>query len=116
MISPMFGSLMLKYLAWNWIFAAQALLGLIALVGVFKTLETHSGGTGNSLSALRQSYQRVLSNRKLTGLVLCNAIVGLPLLPLLPARPVSISLDFNFPKSGFLSCSASTPCALWPGQ
>jgi MFS transporter, DHA1 family, multidrug resistance protein len=101
MISPMFGSLMLEWLSWNWIFVAQAVLGLIALTGVLKTPESHAGGTGNSLTALRQSYQRVLANRKLTGLVLCNAIVGLPLFAFIAGSASIYIVGFQLPEIRF---------------
>ncbi|MBV5306845.1 MAG: multidrug effflux MFS transporter [Desulfobulbaceae bacterium] len=101
MISPMIGSLLLKFLAWNWIFATQAIMGLIALAGVFKTPETHAGSTGNSLTALLQSYQRVLRNRNLTGLVLCNAIVGLPLFAFIAGSASIYIVGFQLPGISF---------------
>jgi len=101
MISPMIGSLLLKFLAWNWIFATQAIMGLIALAGVFKTPETHAGSTGNSLTALLQSYQRVLRNRNLTGLVLCNAIVGLPLFAFIAGSASIYIVGFQLPEIRF---------------
>ncbi len=79
MISPMIGSLILKSMSWPVIFAAQGCMGLIALAGVLKTPESHAGQPGDILTALRQSYQRVLRIPELLGLILCNAVAGLPL-------------------------------------
>ncbi len=79
MISPMIGSLILKYMAWPGIFAAQGCMGLIALAGVLATPESHSGQQGSTLTALLQGYQRVLRITELLGLILCNAVAGLPL-------------------------------------
>ena len=79
MISPMIGSFILEFLSWPWIFIAQGFMGLVALVGVFKTPESHKGSEGDSLSALLRSYARVLGNYRLMGVVVCNAFIALPL-------------------------------------
>ncbi len=79
MISPMIGSLIMEYLSWPWIFVAQAAMGVIALLGVITTPESHAGGEGDSLRALVRSYRRVLVNGRLMGVVACNALIALPL-------------------------------------
>ncbi len=79
MISPMIGSLIMTYLSWPWIFVVQGLMGFLALLGVLKTPESHKGQEGQSLSALRKSYARVLHNYRLLGVIFCNAVIALPL-------------------------------------
>jgi len=101
MISPMIGSLLLEHLSWNWIFVAQAIMGLIAIAGVVKTPESHAGGQGDTLSALLQSYQRVLSNRHLTGLILCNAMAGLPLFAFIAGSASIYIVGYQLPEIKF---------------
>jgi len=101
MISPLIGSLLLEHLSWNWIFVAQAIMGLIALASVIKTPESHAGGHGDTLSALMESYQRVLRNRHLTGLILCNAMAGLPLFAFIAGSASIYIVGFQLPEIRF---------------
>ncbi|MEN8190567.1 MAG: multidrug effflux MFS transporter [Thermodesulfobacteriota bacterium] len=92
MIAPMIGSLIMDYLSWPWIFIFQAGMGMVALVGVFKTAESHSAEQGSSIQSLIHSYHRVLTNLRLVGVVACNALVGLPLFAFIAgSAPIYIS-------------------------
>lgn len=101
MISPLIGSLLLARLSWNWIFVVQAFMGLIALAGVFRTPESHAAGQGATLQALRQSYRRVLLNRHLIGLILCNAVAGLPLFSFIAGSASIYIVGFQLPEISF---------------
>lgn len=101
MISPMIGSLVLQHLSWHWIFAAQGCMGLIALIGVMANPESHSGSQGDSWDALRQSYGRVLRNRCLLGLVLCNSLTGLPLFAFIAGSASIYITGFQLSESRF---------------
>ncbi len=79
MVSPMIGSLIMEYLSWSWVFVAQGLMGMVALVGVFATAESHGGDDGEPLAALLQKYGRIFVNRRFMGVVFCNAVIALPL-------------------------------------
>jgi len=79
MISPSIGSLIMDYLSWPWVFVAQGLMGIIALVGVIVTDESHSGEVGESFRELFQKFVQVFRNRCFMGVVFCNAMIALPL-------------------------------------
>ena len=79
MISPSFGSLILEYFSWPWIFAAQGVMGIVALAGVMLTSESHDREAGESLGMLLRKYVQVYANRRFMGVVFCNAMIALPL-------------------------------------
>lgn len=101
MVSPMIGSLILQSFSWRWIFAAQGFMGMIAMIGVMANPESHPGSQGDTLNALRQSYGRVLRNRRLLGLVLCNSLTGLPLFAFIAGSSSIYINDFQLSESRF---------------
>jgi DHA1 family bicyclomycin/chloramphenicol resistance-like MFS transporter len=101
MISPMIGSFIMEFLSWSWIFIAQGFMGLVALVGVFKTPESHEGGEGASTFALLQSYARVLGNYRLMGVVVCNALIALPLFAFIAGSSSIYISEFGMEESLF---------------
>ncbi len=101
MVSPMIGSLILEFLSWPWIFIAQGCMGLVALIGVLQTPESHAGGEGSSISALLQSYARVLGNFRLMGVVACNAFIALPLFAFIAGSASIYINEFGMTESLF---------------
>jgi len=85
MIAPLIGSMIMEYLSWPWIFVSQGIMGVVALVGVFLTPESHGGQKETSATALFKSYGRILGNHRLVGLVFCNAMTSLPLFAFIAA-------------------------------
>lgn len=79
MISPSIGSLIIDYLSWPWIFIAQGLMAVVAIVSVIATPESHAGEDGESLRQLLHKYVQVFRNRRFMGVVFCNAMIALPL-------------------------------------
>ncbi len=78
-LAPMVGSLIMEFLSWRWIFLTQAAMGAVALVGVIKTPESHQAQQGEGISALFKRYRSTFANFRLMGIILCNAVIGLPL-------------------------------------
>ena len=78
MAAPMIGSLILELASWEWIFAGQALLGLVALTGVLLTPETLDRPTRVPVKALARNYVTTLANKTFMGVTLCTSLTGLP--------------------------------------
>ena len=102
MIAPLLGSFIMEYLSWPWIFVSQGIMGLVALWGVILTPESHGGEKeAGSIGALFRSYARVLSNRRLVGLVFCNAVTSLPLFAFIAASSGIYISRFQLSESVF---------------
>jgi DHA1 family bicyclomycin/chloramphenicol resistance-like MFS transporter len=69
----------MEYLSWPWVFIGQGIMGLVALVVVLMTPESHTPGAGEPISYQLQSYGRILRNYRLMGIIACNALIALPL-------------------------------------
>jgi len=101
MVSPMIGSLIMEYLSWPWVFIAQGVMGVVALVGVLATSESHVGDTDESLLKLLQKYARVFSNRPFMGMVFCNAVISLPLFAFIAGSSSLYIRTFGLGESTF---------------
>ncbi len=102
MVAPLIGSLIMEYFSWPWIFVSQGVMGLVALWGVVLTPESHGGEKeAVSIGILSRSYARVLSNRRLVGLVFCNAVTSLPLFAFIAASSGIYISRFQLSESVF---------------
>ena len=78
MIAPVLGGWIVGLCSWPWIFALQALLGLIALVGVASMPESLAGESQSTLRDVALSYFRLLGNGRFVGLMLTLSLTGIP--------------------------------------
>jgi DHA1 family bicyclomycin/chloramphenicol resistance-like MFS transporter len=78
MLAPTFGSWITAWLSWHWIFYAQAILGLIALIGVSRCPETLVSKSSNSLAQVAGAYIRLAKNPTYVALTLLMATIMLP--------------------------------------
>ncbi len=76
MVAPLIGSLIITRLTWPWIFMAQGAMGVVALIGVMATPESHPHPTGVSIKELAKSYGRILANRRFMAVVICTSLTG----------------------------------------
>ena len=64
MIAPILGGWILALLSWRWIFLLQAVLGMVAFVGVLRMRESLHPETPPSFSEVARSYLRLFSNTR----------------------------------------------------
>jgi DHA1 family bicyclomycin/chloramphenicol resistance-like MFS transporter len=101
MVSPMIGSLIMTRLTWPWIFGVQAVMGIVAFIGVLLMKESHPSPTGSPLSDLVKSYGRVISNGRFMGVTVCSSLVGLPHFAFIAGSASIYITDFHLSESAF---------------
>ena len=79
MLAPVLGGWLLKFLSWHWIFVLQALLGSIALVGVYHMRETLPEKSTAGLVSVFLGYVRLLMNQGYVRQLLLFSLIGMPL-------------------------------------
>ena len=80
MLAPTFGGWVLAFASWPWIFYAQALFGVLALVGSLWIPETHGGAReATSATGVVMTYGRLLRNTSYIPLTLLMAVCMFPL-------------------------------------
>ena len=79
MLAPVLGGWLLKFLSWHWIFVLQALLGSIALVGVYHMRETLPEKSTAGLFSVFLGYVRLLMNQGYVRQLLLFSLIGMPL-------------------------------------
>jgi MFS transporter, DHA1 family, multidrug resistance protein len=78
MIAPVIGGWMIKLCSWRLVFIIQALLGLVALYGVYTMPESLQTPAKESLSRVAGSYFRLLVHPRYILLALTFAVTGIP--------------------------------------
>lgn len=78
MLAPIIGSIMLNYAHWSGIFMLQALLGLVAIIGVAQLQEPAPGGV-RTLQQVLSSYFRLMTNARFMSLCSLMALGMMPL-------------------------------------
>jgi MFS transporter, DHA1 family, multidrug resistance protein len=79
MLAPIFGGWILSFRSWDWIFYAQAAIGLLALAGVLGMPETHGTRTPTSFAQVVLVYGRLMRNTSYITLTLLMAVCMFPL-------------------------------------
>ena len=116
MISPMVGSLILKYSSWPWIFICQAMMGGIALHGVMRTPESHGGREAEGTSLHIRRYMRVLGNFRLMGVIVCNAAIALPLFAFIAGSSSIYISRFQMSETVFAIFFGANACCFMLGS
>jgi len=78
MISPVIGGWVIKLYSWRLVFIIQALMGLVALFGVYKMPESLQAPAKESFSRVAGSYVRLFGNPRYILLALTFAVTGIP--------------------------------------
>ena len=79
MVAPILGGWIIKLLSWRWIFMLQAMLGAIALAGVFFMAESLRKETPPSFGQVASSYFRLFRNTRYISLLLTFAFTCVPI-------------------------------------
>ncbi len=79
MIAPILGGWIIKLLSWRWIFMLQAVLGAVALVGVFRMDESLRKSTPPSFREVASGYLRLFGNGRYISLLLTLAFTCMPI-------------------------------------
>ena len=77
-IAPIFGSWIMLWFSWRWIFIAQAAVAVIAFIGVLRMPETLQVTTSTGFFKTAGIYLHLFRNRRYLGLALMVSLVMLP--------------------------------------
>ncbi|MEN8141842.1 MAG: MFS transporter, partial [Thermodesulfobacteriota bacterium] len=118
MVSPMIGSLILQYASWPWIFICQGGMGLVALIGVLLTPESHPGPEAAAEDGPRlwQRYGRILRNYRLLGMIACNAAIALPLFAFIAGSASIYISRFGLAETVFALFFGANACCFMIGS
>ncbi len=78
MLAPIIGSWIIVSLSWQWVFVLQAIMGMIAAVGVWYMRESLGERSTEKLRRVFRSYARLVGNKQFFLLALALAILGIP--------------------------------------
>ena len=78
MLAPIIGGWVIKLYSWRLVFILQALMGLVALFGVYKMPESLQMPAKESFSRVAGSYFRLFGNSRYILLALTFAVTGIP--------------------------------------
>lgn len=110
MIAPIIGGWIIQSNSWRLVFVLQALLGLIAMVGVWLMKESLRDLSTEKLRRVFNSYMRLVQNKQFFLLTLAFACVGIPFFSF-----IAVSSDIYISQLGyserqygyFFACNAS---------
>ncbi len=78
MLAPIIGSWIIVSLSWQWVFVLQAIMGMVAAVGVWYMRESLGERSTEKLRRVFRSYARLVGNKQFFLLALALAILGIP--------------------------------------
>jgi len=101
MIAPMLGAWIIKLFSWRWIFLLQALLGTVALIGVWVMAESRRVETPPTLAQVASSYGRLLGNRRYILLLLTLACTCVPIFAFIGGSADLYITQFGYSEQQF---------------
>ncbi len=78
MLAPVFGGWVLTWFSWRWIFVVQAMIALVAWIGVWRMPETLKTPAATGALKTAGIYLDLLRNRRYVGFALMMSLVVLP--------------------------------------
>lgn len=110
MIAPIIGGWVIEFLSWRWVFVLQAVLGAVAVAGVWLMNESLRELSTEKLSRVFSGYLRLVRNLRFFPLTLALACLGIPFFAF-----IAVSSDIYITLLGyserqygyFFACNAS---------
>jgi DHA1 family bicyclomycin/chloramphenicol resistance-like MFS transporter len=87
MLAPVIGGYVLTWFSWRWIFAIQAVIAVVAGIGVFRMPETLKEPSPAGLRKTAGIYARLLGNRRYVRAVLMMSVIVLPAFAFIGGSP-----------------------------
>ncbi|BBO88837.1 multidrug effflux MFS transporter [Desulfosarcina ovata] len=85
MLAPIIGSWVIYWTSWQWVFVAQAVMGAIAFLGVYRMAEPLKTFTTVSPKKVIGVYFRLLANGRYTSLVFSMSLLVFPMFAFIAA-------------------------------
>jgi len=101
MIAPMLGAWIIKLCSWRWIFLLQAVLGTVALIGVWCMAESRKEEVPPSFAEVASSYFRLLRNRRYILLLLTLACTCVPIFAFIGGSADLYITQFGYDEQQF---------------
>jgi DHA1 family bicyclomycin/chloramphenicol resistance-like MFS transporter len=116
MLAPVLGGWLLKFFSWQWIFILQAMLGCIALVGVYHMRETLPEKSAAGFRAVFMGYLRLLGNQGYLRQLMLFSLIGMPLFAFIggSADLYMNDMGFSAQQYGYLFAFNSSAFILAP--
>lgn len=110
MIAPIIGGIIIKSYSWHWVFALQAVMGIIAIIGVWLMTESLEEPSSEKLSKVFTAYLRLIKNKQFFLLTLALSCAGIPFFAFIAVSSDIYINIFGYSVqeySYFFACNAS---------
>lgn len=101
MIAPIVGSWVMTFLSWPYVFVLQAVMGAIAMYGVYRIEEPLKTKSDSGILRSVTAYVRLFRNPGFTGLNAANAIIGISFFAFLAASSDIYITHFGLSETTF---------------
>ena len=78
MLAPVLGGWVMTWFSWRWVFVIQAIIAMVAWVGVFRMPETLKKTTDTNILETMGIYLKLFKNRRYVGYAMLVSLVVLP--------------------------------------
>ena len=116
MLAPVIGGWVMAWLSWRWIFAGQALVGLMAFLGVCLMGEPLTQGSATGILQTVRIYVNLLKNRRYLGLTMLVSLLVFPHFAFIGGAADIYITHFKLSEQAFSYFFAGNAAALMAGS